>query len=411
MRIRRNGLLALAPLLLAPSLAGAQADYTLTELLTLAERSSPSLAALAASSEAAQAHYLDARLLPAPEFEYTFGPGRSWDGTVERSTVGLRLSQAMEMPWTRSPRLASYRSARDAVRLDLEEERLELHFEVSSYYYRIIYLQDRVAVQQRNLENLERTAELVAVRARQGEVRELERLKLQVEAMRARTSLHDTMGELDGARAALDRRLGDALPEGFRLQGVLEAEPASLDSLELQDRMRAGRPALLRSALAVEQARQELAAERGGRLLPSEYLLTAFHEEGLHGRVTGLAVHVPLPFLWDARTRRIRQGLAEVTRREQEQRALELELAGAVNDQIRRLRLAGERLTLFREGLLDQADTSLRIAQTTYDAGELSLIDYLDARRTRESIMSDYQASLLEWNVERAALERAIGGR
>jgi outer membrane protein TolC len=266
-------------------------------------------------------------------------------------------------------------------------------------------------VQRHNLENLERTAELVAVRARQGEVRELERLKLQVEAMRARTSLHDTMGELDGARAALDRRLGDALPEGFRLQGVLEAEPASLDSLELQDRMRAGRPALLRSALAVEQARQELAAERGGRLLPSEYLLTAFHEEGLHGRVTGLAVHVPLPFLWDARTRRIRQGLAEVTRREQEQRALELELAGAVNDQIRRLRLAGERLTLFREGLLDQADTSLRIAQTTYDAGELSLIDYLDARRTRESIMSDYQASLLEWNVERAALERAIGGR
>ncbi len=413
MLARRIGLLVLTPLLLAPSRAGAQAqaEFTLAELLALAERSNPSLAALVASSEAAQAHYLDARLLPPPEFEYTTGPGRSWDGTVERTSVGLRLAQAVEMPWTRSPRLASYRSVREAVRLDLEEERLELCFEVSRHYYRILYLQDRVAVQQRNLESLERTVTVVNARARQGEVRELERLKLQVEAMRAHNNLHETEGELAGARAALDRWLGDALPDGFRLSGALEAEPAPLDSLELLARLRAERPALHRSALAVEQARQELAAERGGRYLPSEYLLTAFHEEGLHGRVTGLGISATLPFLWDARTRRIRQGLAEVSRREQEQRALELELVGALNDQLRRLRLAGEHLAFFREGLLEQADTALRIAQTTYDAGELSLIDYLDARRTWESIMSDYQASLLEWNVERAALERATGGR
>ena len=330
---------------------------------------------------------------------------------MNRSTTGIRLSQTLEMPWTRSPRLAAYRSARESARLDLEEQRLELRFEVSRHYYRILYLQDRVAVQERNLESLEQTVQLVAARARQGEVRELERLKLQVEAMRTHNNLHETEGELAGARAALDRRLGDVMPEGFRLSGVLEAEPAPLDSLDLLARLRAERPALHRSALAVEQARQELATERGGRLLPSEYLLTVFHEEGLDGRVTGLGVSATLPFLWDVRTRRIRQGLAEVNRREQEQRALELELAGAVNDQLRRLRLAGEHLAFFREGLLEQADMALRIAQTTYDAGELSLIDYLDARRTWESIMSEYQASLLEWNIERAALERATGGR
>ena len=56
MRTCRIGLLALAPLLLAPSLAGAQADFTLAKLLALAERSNPSLAALEASSTAAEAH-------------------------------------------------------------------------------------------------------------------------------------------------------------------------------------------------------------------------------------------------------------------------------------------------------------------------------------------------------------------
>jgi len=50
------------------------------------------------------------------------------------------------------------------------------------------------------------------------------------------------------------------------------------------------------------------------------------------------------------------------------------------------------------------------VAEATYREGELSLIDYLDSHRTYDSILSDYKASLYEWNLERAALERATGG-
>ena len=65
---------------------------------------------------------------------------------------------------------------------------------------------------------------------------------------------------------------------------------------------------------------------------------------------------------------------------------------------------------LFREGLMEEADTSMDIAETSYREGEISFVEYLDARRTYQSIQIEFQQALYDWNRELAELNRAVGG-
>jgi cobalt-zinc-cadmium efflux system outer membrane protein len=74
------------------------------------------------------------------------------------------------------------------------------------------------------------------------------------------------------------------------------------------------------------------------------------------------------------------------------------------------LLLHRQTLTLFQEGLLEEADTSMQITDTSYREGEVSLLEYLDARRTYQSVQIEYHQALYEWNLELAELERAAGG-
>ena len=99
-----------------------------------------------------------------------------------------------------------------------------------------------------------------------------------------------------------------------------------------------------------------------------------------------------------------------ISKQQKEQKTEELELSTAVKREIRHLRLSRETINLFHEGLLNQAEESLKIAELSYKQGEISLIDYLDSQRTYYSILKDYQLSLFDWNIKIAALEKAVGG-
>ena len=94
---------------------------------------------------------------------------------------------------------------------------------------------------------------------------------------------------------------------------------------------------------------------------------------------------------------------------EEELRALRLKISADVRSWISQLRLSELSLQIFHQGLLQQAEKSLRISEVSYTQGEISLIDYLDSQRTYFSILNDYQDSLYQWNADKAALEKAIG--
>jgi cobalt-zinc-cadmium efflux system outer membrane protein len=128
----------------------------------------------------------------------------------------------------------------------------------------------------------------------------------------------------------------------------------------------------------------------------------------LDGRNTGIGISLDIP-LWNFKSKEILEAENLIRMEEEELRALRMEVATEVKSWISQLRLSENSLQIFHRGLLKQAEESLKIAEVSYTQGEISLIDYLDSQRTYYSILSDYQDSLYQWNVDKAAVEKAIG--
>lgn len=225
--------------------------------------------------------------------------------------------------------------------------------------------------------------------------------------MRARNEVEAATMELDQYRSHLNTFLGNVLPRDFILDGSLQAE-ADLPDLELLTRdVLPKHPEIVTAALERESAQESL-RERELGWLPDPVISGSAGQE-LDGKVRMLGVGLRIP-LWDQSRAAADEQRERLRAAEHKEQALRLELEATLLIHHNHLRLNRQTLALFEEGLLEEAETSMEIADASYRQGEISFLDYLDARRTYHSIQIQHQQALFEWNVERATLDRAAGG-
>jgi cobalt-zinc-cadmium efflux system outer membrane protein len=400
----------LLPLLLLPCLPGplsGQERYSLDDLLEMGRERSPLVLALKAELAAQDADRRDQGRFENPQLAYEWGTGEPLDGGPDRSLGGFSLEQRVENPITRHFRLGGLQARVEAAAEGVREGTLEVEYEIKLHFFRILYLMERETLAALNEEALSEIRSLIETRAEVGEVRELEAIRLRVEHLRARNELEAARLELDQYRSHLNTFLGNALPEGFQLAGTLEAEPSDPDLAYLTREALPGHPVLRRAAREKEAAANALRRSRVSWL--PDPVLTASSVRELDGDVRRLGFGVSLP-LWNqsrAATQRDRETVLMAEYREE---ALRLELEAQLMIHHNHLRLSRQTLSLFEEGLLAEAEASMEIAETSYRAGEISFMEYLDARRTYHSIQIQRQQALYDWNVENAALVRAAGG-
>jgi outer membrane protein, heavy metal efflux system len=391
----------------APGLASAQESYTLQDLLRIGREQSPAVLALQAERAAAEADRRAAGRFQNPSLEFESGTGERYQGGDRQGVEGWSVHQALENPLSRRHRLASLSSLAAAAGEEVRLGILDVDFEIRTHYYRILFLAELEELARMNEEALEAISRLTDARAQLGEVRELEAIRLRVEHLRARNETEAAAMELDQYRMHLNTFLGNVLPTGFVLEGELAAGESEPDLAVLVEEILPNHPALEAMAREREAATSVMRATGLG-WIPEPVLSGASRNE-LDGRIRTLGIGVRVP-LWDfsrAATERERQRVRSLEERE---RALRQELQAQVRIHHNHLRLDRRTLALFQEGLLGEADASMEIAEAAYREGEISFLEYLDARRTYRLIQIEYRQALYDWNVERAALEQAVGG-
>jgi cobalt-zinc-cadmium efflux system outer membrane protein len=407
--MRKTWHLLILPLALlgAPSPAPAQEAFSLDQLLEIGRERNPTLLSLRAAEAAMEAHRRDAGRLPNPEVEFETGEGDLFDSDGSWSIREYSVRQSIENPFTRSYRLGALQRRAEAAGESVRLGSLEVDYEVRLHVSRILFLQERVGLARLNAEALGEIRSLMETRAAAGEVRELEAIRLRVEHLRAMNEVQAAEMELDQFRRHLNTFLGEALPENFVLEGELEADLEVLDLGYLREEILPAHPALGRAALEREAAAKDLQGSRVG-WLPNPVVSASTGRE-LEGDVTKFGFGFQIP-LWNqsrAATRQSREFLSQMTHREE---ALRLELQAQLMIHHNHLLMHRRTLELFQEGLLEEAEASMEIAETSYRAGEISFVEYLDARRTYQSILIEYQQALYDWNRELAELDRAAGG-
>jgi cobalt-zinc-cadmium efflux system outer membrane protein len=384
-----------------------QESYSLEDLLRMGRENSPLVLALRAEHSALDAARRHAGRWENPELAFDWGTGTPFDGGADRSLSGFTVMQELENPFTRHYRMGAFQARVESKAEDVKAGILDVEYEIRLHFYRVLYLMELVELASLNEEALSEIRALIETRAALGEVRELEAIRLRVEHLRARNELEAAKMQLDQNRSHLNTLLGKALPEGYRLEGTLAVNATEPDLARLTQEVLPTHPALQKAGIEREVATQELRESQTG-WVPNPVLSGSSRTE-MDGDVLSFGIGFKLP-LWNqsrAATLRARETLNLTEYREE---ATRLELEAQLMIHHNHLRLIRQTLSLFEEGLLAEAEESMVITEVSYRAGEVSFMEYLDARRTYHSILNQRQQALYDWNVESAALDRAAGG-
>ena len=352
----------------------------------------PALEAARAQVREARAARREAAGIPNPGLEVrTLSVEASGDPSREE----LALSLPVDWLWTRPGRLQSARAGEAAALAAVSQLRRELTLAAGERYWSLARDQ-ALAEAARELEEHARTLHrAVQARVRAGETRPAEEARAEVEALQAGLETAAAEREL-----ALDReRLAPWLPAGDGRSLTAVAEPWSLPVPPDSSRCAAAleeHPRLAAARQQVEGRRGALAAERWGRLPRLELQGILERADDRLARGAGLSLDLPLFNQGGSRVAQARAALeAAEAELAAERRRLGEELAAALS--------AGassrEAALAYQERILPRAAAAAEALERGWLAGEASLFELIDARRTlaqtrRQGIQVFSQAQL-----------------
>ncbi len=240
-------------------------------------------------------------------------------------------------------------------------------------------------------------------------------LKAQLE----RNTLSKQLLVLDRQRRTATETLARLLDRPVAFRDTLRVVPplippfdeAALLQVALQRRPEAG--ALARAA---DRAETQIALARKQFLPDFGVSLTYFDigaadvppsADGRNALALGVSIKVPLQR--GPRHARLEEARLEARQVDARRQDLETTFRTGIVDLIGRLQQEDAQLTLFREALLPQAETTLQATLSAYTTGRTDFLNLLDAERMLYTLRSGYEDTLARYLQAAAALERALG--
>jgi outer membrane protein, heavy metal efflux system len=400
-----------ATVLMATSSAAARGQealrrVTLAEAHALFARNNAELHVARAAAVEAAALARQTAAYPNPEVSVTHEPlsggGRSYSESY------FNLSQRLQWPGTRSARqnAADRIAAAAAARLAADSSRLA--FQVREAWVNAALAERSVSLLERVTEvfrSAERSAE---ERLREGDISAYDRRRIAIERLRYESSLADARLTASTQRRTLALLV---LPGGDELEigpaDTLGAAPPRPDLERLMGNALARRSEVAAAAAALEAARTDARAARSGRI-PDATAISGWkrQSDGLAGAFLGLSI--PLP-LWDRRAGDVGAADARVSAAEARRAQAERQVRNDVARALLAYEAAVARIAMLADPQVEAADL-VAIAQIAYDAGEMELVQLLDAAdalREAQALEARLRADLwTSW----FDLERAVGG-
>ncbi|MBX3171571.1 MAG: TolC family protein [Candidatus Eremiobacteraeota bacterium] len=287
-----------------------------------------------------------------------------------------------------------HQAARQAVR----SQRLQLEQSVKDEFYRLLAAQQRLEVNQRNLELAEEVLRIARTRHKVGQVPRLDLMSAEVERNRAQQELVTATSELRQSKARLGPLLGQS-PQDLQAEGDLTPAPAPLIQ-SLQEH-----PRLAAAAAELQQARQEtlLAAQQGN---PSANL-NLVHDLVVPNYVLQVTLAIPLDWGelgYEYAARQAAEAEAEA-KLEHLRKQLESELEVARSA----YQSALENQISYREKVLDPAEEMARVTEKGYRKGALPYTQLLVAQRLVSDLRRQFIDKQLEVQLALDALQAALG--
>jgi cobalt-zinc-cadmium efflux system outer membrane protein len=438
---------ALAGAVLAFALAGAggrarAGALTADQAVAVALQRNRDVIAARLEIEASELDVVAARLYPNPTFGYAVGnlllgqanllnpvpTSRFADQPVQ--TVGV--SEIIDVWMKRSAHIRAAEKGVERRRLLTEDALREIVYGVRSGFAEAVREQSERQLAHDVADRYAQTIKISQARFRAGDISEAELRKIELEGLRYQNAVIDADMQLDVARGKLAALLGLAsaadLPRSLADPSDAAARP-SFDLAPLTARALERRPDLRAAGAARIQAEAQIASAERDALpditLGAAYTHSAFTTAGDNPNTLGLTLSLPLP-LFDRNQANIGRARLDQRRADNDGERLRIAVVRDVAEAVRRGTRAATLLAVFERpaggavpgtptgttdaaGMIARAETALRVAEKSYRAGAISLIELLEAQRTYLDTQAQYLRALHDFRQATADVAHAVG--
>lgn len=376
--------------------------FTFEQLVTMAQAADPGLRTAQSAIVQARGELLQSRAFPAAEVEVEVSSAR---GGGESGTVpSFRVTQPIDLFNRRGARREAFQAQVAAEEGARDLALLGFRSTLRSAYVELLALDRSLPAAREDLEVAVQLEQLVNRRAELGETREVDRLRIQVERLRAEERVEQLELQRRAAERAVRLLVGGELPERFEVTDLALSSTQSVNAI--LNRVLTTHPRLRIADALVRQREALFRLARANRL--PELSVGVLHERELDQTATGVALGASVP-LWGWNRGEIAAARAALDRATAEREVTAREVARDLNGLFSASQQLTRRATRLRDELLPRAQETFRIAEIAYRNGETSQLDYLDARRTYVALQQEYLEVLRELAVAKSRLEQFTG--
>jgi len=405
-----------------PGLPGKTVEMTLSAYLKAVADSNLGYAAQRYNVSIAQAQLAEARVfLPNPQaqFGYSGDVTRGRPRNDRESTIKSGgFSQTIELGGKRGDRMEAARHGLLAASATLDDFWRNLRASAASAFVTARANQMIAERMKQSSASFDRVAEATARRLKEGDVGEVDAVQARVDAFQFRSQYLTAEANAQTAVIGLTQFLGREQAEStIQPKSDLDLPLKSYDLNELMAVALQKRPDVIAARETHDAAVASVRLAKAGRI-PDPNIGVSYTRTGSSTNTTapydktdtlGLDLSFELPVF----TRHQPEVEAAQFSERQADREYEAALLNAqieVRQAFAAYQLAAQQVALYRDsGTLRDAETVLKARTFSYEHGDASLLDLLQAQRDLNDVYNNYYGALSGWVLARLALEQAAG--
>ncbi len=402
-----------SPLLSVPLLFGLGASAPAQDALDvegyvrIVLRSHPSARVQAGLEAQARAQTKGAWFPPDPRVEYSRGHAHPSEApSLQGTETTFSVNQTIPWPGATAAGVRAAGHAASALRAEGQATRWAIEVEARQAFGRLVAARALLEIDEKTEGDARSLRDLVARRTELGETRESERIKATVEWMRQRRLLDATRRDAAAAETLARVLAVEPLPQPLRVAAGAPRELAPPDRGLVTQRLLERNPELL-GARAEAERQRELASQAKKARFP-DLDVTVFGERELDKESSGIALGIKVP-LWNANRGEIARAEAATAVASAQAERRRLDLVAELEERLKDLDVANGQVQTLEKDILPSAGENLRLARRSYEEGETSLLDLLDAQRTFRETQREAVESRLALVLAVTDTQRLVG--
>ena len=391
---------------LFPSSAISAPQFSLEQLIQIAARENPIINVLKAQEDAARASIKTAESFLNPEIEAGSGPTKDRNTSQDKKdNWGVTISQPLEFPNVRTARRAIAESKLQYTESNSLSQKINLNLQIKKRFYDVIQNQEILKIAESDRDSLRDIRGRVALKVDVGDSPRYELIKADTELIAADRDAEAAKLKIFESKLYLKGLIGKSIPDEFDVIGLMPNADIKLDIAQIRNEIK-NSPKLKQIKAASDVAENRLRLEE--KLINPGVTLKAGINQDPDLTQYRFGLSIPLP-LWNQRQGQIGEASANYQEVQAQLSDQELTLTRDVESAYQRYLIAQQQVNSFENGLLNQAESVLKVVEAAYRYGERGILEYLDAQRTYRLVKKDYLTARHDYILAILEIEQLLG--